>query len=101
MSIDVILYDKSHFDEWNTFVDGSNNGTVFHRLDFLNYHEPGKFNFKNLMFYKSGELVAVLPAGMVKEAYKSPMGASFGGFVINKNLPLVDGEAIMKAFLDW
>jgi hypothetical protein len=44
----------------------SNNGTLFHDLDFLGYH-MGKFDTQHLMFRQGGRLIAILPAAVVVE----------------------------------
>jgi hypothetical protein len=98
-AINVVPYAPEHKSAWNSFVDSSNNGTVFHRQDFLDYHPAGRFAFHHLMFYKGDELVAVLPGGLSGDMFKSPMGASFGGFVVNARLGLQDADAIVKAFI--
>ncbi|MFC2130135.1 GNAT family N-acetyltransferase [Bacteroidota bacterium] len=76
-------YKPEFKDEWDDFVDNSNNGTMFHKQAFLNYHEPGKFNFNHLMFKKEGELIGVLPGGLTDEGevFWSPVGASYGSIV--------------------
>jgi len=79
--------------EWDAFVADSENGTLFHELKFLSYHEEGRFDFHNMMFVRDGRLEAVLPAAIVetedgRTALRSPVGASFGGFVLKRNLTL-------------
>ena len=34
----LVNYTSDMYTDWNAFVDCSNNGTIFHRLDFLDYH---------------------------------------------------------------
>lgn len=99
--ISIVVCTKDKHDTWNAFVDASNNGTIFHRLDFLEYHPEGRFKFHNLMFYKGEELLAVLPGGLSGDMFKSPMGASFGGFVTGARLGLQDADAIVKTFLRY
>ncbi len=88
-------------EEWNRFVAESNNGTIFHNLDFLNYHPSGRFRFRHLMFYEGDSLVALLPGGTLDGAYRSPFGASFGGFATRTAVPLAQADAIVKAFVEW
>ncbi len=94
--MDITLYDPSQKDEWDSFVLRSNNGTIFHLQHFLEYHQPGKFPFHHLMFYKDGKLRAVLPGGLDKlMIFESPAGASYGSFVIgdikfNETLEVID-----------
>ncbi|MBD3343731.1 MAG: GNAT family N-acetyltransferase [Chitinivibrionales bacterium] len=100
-TIEVVPYSSEQYDTWNEFVENSNNGTIFHRQDFLAYHPEGRFNFLHLMFYKKGELIAVLPGGKVGDMFKSPMGASFGGFVVNKHFGIEDADEIVKALIRY
>jgi hypothetical protein len=80
--IDIIQYEEKYAQEWDDFIDKSNNGTMFHKIAFLNYHPEGKFKFNHLMFRKDGELVAVLPCGLKdNKVIWSPTGASYGSLV--------------------
>lgn len=84
-------FSSDKFDQWNKFVSESNNGTFFHRLDFLSYHKDKYFGeVHNLMWLKNGNLFAILPLVLISgqgnlEAV-SPYGASFGGIVTGKVL---------------
>jgi Acetyltransferase (GNAT) domain len=84
--ISVELYKPSQAGKWKQFLADSNNGTLFHDLDFLNYHRPGKFEIHHLMFLEGDRLLALLPAAIeVDDGHlflKSPYGASIGGFVV-------------------
>ncbi len=99
--ISVVEYSPQHRETWNSFVDASNNGTIFHKLDFLDYHPQGRFKFLNLMFYKGDELIALLPGGLSGDMFKSPMGASFGGFVTGPRIGLQDADAVVKSFIRY
>ncbi len=81
--ITVHKYEPKYRDEWDSFVEQSNNGTMFHKQAFLEYHPEGKFNFYHLMFRKGKELVAVLPGGIENngKVFWSPVGASYGSIV--------------------
>lgn len=76
-------YEPKFRDEWEEFVKKSNNGTIFHRQTFLDYHQPDKFNFNHLMIRKNDKLIGVLPGGLTDEGkvYWSPVGASYGSIV--------------------
>ena len=73
--------------EWDGLVWSSPYGTIFHTLKFLSYHPAGRFEFMHLGARDERELVAVLPGGRAAadglEVFKSPLGASFGGFVFS------------------
>ncbi len=100
-NVDVVELSEDLRSEWNHFVAGSNNGTVFHDLGFLDYHPTARFEFRHLLFYECGSLIAVLPGGIRDNTYRSPLGASFGGFATRGRIPLAQADAIVKAFVAW
>jgi len=71
---------------WQGFLARSANGTLFHDLDFLRYHPPGRFRFHHLMLIHDGEPIALFPGGLVepeeRPLFCSPLGASIGGLVV-------------------
>lgn len=83
---------------WDNFVDKSNNGTLFHTLRFLNYHKKNKFNFLNLAFYKNSKMIGVLPGGLINNLFVSPIGASYGSFVVG-DISFQEYEEIIDTFL--
>jgi lipid II:glycine glycyltransferase (peptidoglycan interpeptide bridge formation enzyme) len=104
MNYNVIVrqYISEYYKEWDDFVDASNNGTMFHKQAFLDYHVEGKFTFHHLMFYYGKELVGVLPCGLTNQntTLWSPMGASYGSFV-TKDIPFALSLAIVDALLEY
>ncbi len=93
--MEIIRYDQTRKDEWDSFVLRSNSGTMFQLQQFLSYHPENRFPFHHLMFYRNGELVAVLPGGLDRHIFESPAGASYGSFVIgdikfNETLEIID-----------
>lgn len=100
--IKIHRYEEKYRDEWENFVDESNNGTMFHKMAFLDYHSPGKFQFDHLMFRRGDELMAVLPGGLKNEntVFWSPVGASYGS-IVTKDLAFTDSLEIVDAFIDY
>ncbi len=101
-SILIKEYTPDKRELWDNFVDLSNNGTMFHKIRFLDYHPQGRFQFYNLMFYKDTELIALLPGGLKEngKVFWSPVGASYGSFVtgdISFSLAL----EIVDSFMDY
>jgi len=87
--LNLVRYTPEYFDRWNRFVEESNNGTIFHRLDFLQYHGNRFATGEHHLLWLKGEAIfAVLPFLVMDEngrkIGKSPYGASFGGVVYNK-----------------
>jgi GNAT acetyltransferase-like protein len=102
VEITVIPFAAQREKEWRAFLDSSNNGTLFHDLDFLAYHTPGRFQFQHLMFCSDNHLVALLPGGIVRDGdapavYQSPLGASIGGFVVKDSLRAETARALVAA----
>lgn len=73
---------------WKAFLLDSNNGTLFHDLEFLAYHPPGKYNFHHLVAFRGIHLEAVIPGALSTDGiFVSPAGASIGGPALKKSLP--------------
>ncbi|HVP57338.1 MAG TPA: GNAT family N-acetyltransferase, partial [bacterium] len=95
--MDVIQID-SPCDKWDKFVWDSPGGTIFSTLRFLSYHPRSRFEFQNLAVEDGGRLVGVIAGGGVvregRKYFRSPVGASFGGFVLGEGCSL---EAVLEA----
>ena len=104
--ISIARYTSDSLDKWNQFVENSNNGTIFHRLDFLAYHgDKFKKNEHHLVFYKGDSIYGVLPLGIFNENGRtvamSPFGASMGGIVYKKNLKLKYAIQMIELLVDY
>jgi hypothetical protein len=98
--VHIVHYDEAlHLELWDAFVRRSMNGTAFHFQQFLRYHSAGKFNFEHLLFYQGDRLVALLPGAITQngEAYESPMGSSYGSFVV-EDISADTALSIVEAF---
>ena len=100
--ISVHKYDNSCRDEWQEFLKHTNNGTMFHDLNFLDYHPVGKFNFYHLMFRRGDELIGILPGGVKDNGrvFWSPVGASYGS-IATKDIRFETALEIVDAMLDY
>lgn len=106
MEIEIRPYDSGLKEQWNDFVESSNEGTIFHRLDFLSYHgDKFKDNEHHLIWYKGESIFAVMPMGIFKEDGKrvarSPYGASYGGPVFQKPLNYADSQLVVSTLLNY
>ena len=73
---------------WKAFLQDSNNGTLFHDLEFLAYHPPGKYNFHHLVAFRGTDIEAVIPGALSADGiFVSLAGASIGGPAVKKSLP--------------
>ena len=101
-NIEIVEYQDKNRQEWEDFVSKSNNGTMFHTMQFLDYHTPGKFSFNHLMFRRNGELLGVLPGGLKDngKTYWSPVGASYGS-IVTKDLHFEESLEIVDTLMDY
>ena len=92
--ISLRAYQVSDFQQWEDFISGSINGTIFHRQKFLKYHPEGRFTNNSLLFFeaKNNRLLSVFPASIVEhngqKILKSHPGSSYGGFVFDHKISL-------------
>jgi hypothetical protein len=101
----VKKYDPNYYERWNRFVDNSNNGSIYHRQAFLNYHKSRFADMEHhLMFFKGETMVCILPLSISEIdnvlTAQSPVGASWGGFVYG-NLDTKNCCLIVELFLNY
>ena len=72
---------------------------MFHR-DFMDYHSD-KFEDFSLMVFKNKKLIAVLPANRKNNSLCSHQGLSYGGFVVSKNIRILEYISAFSALLRW
>ena len=100
--IRVIPYEKKYYTRWNNFIDKSLNGTLFHRLDFLDYHgEKFKQEEHHLMILKGEEIFGVLPAVKRDNSLISPYGSSFGGVAVSKKCSLSNAISLADTLKEY
>ena len=50
--------------EWDEFINTSNNGTIFQKQSFINYHIDRDFIDNSLIIKNNNQIVALLPAAV-------------------------------------
>ena len=103
--LEISTYHEECERDWDTFVEQSNNGTLFHLQRFLAYHDDEyKKYYHSLIFRDNGNIVSVLPAAVFEangtKVLKSPHGASYGGLVIPENINLHQAHNLMECFMN-
>lgn len=92
-------------DAWDSFVNKSDNGTIFHLRQFLNYHPKDRFNDASLVVIKDKKPLALLPAAVVerngKKVLASHPGASYGSFVYKSNLNFKEAHDLVEILLTY
>lgn len=93
-------------EKWDEFIDSSNNGTIFHKLSFLNYHgEKFQGNEHHLAICKGTSFYALLPMAFFvddgRKVARSPYGGSYGGPVFLKPQSYSDSKEIINVILTY
>jgi len=90
--------------QWKIFLKNASGSTIFHNPDFLSYH-GNKFNECHIGIYKGKTLVGIIPGAIVMNGedkeYKSPYGASYGGFIFDKILRYSEAKEIILLFINY
>ncbi|UCF71650.1 MAG: GNAT family N-acetyltransferase [candidate division WOR-3 bacterium] len=81
----VKLAEKDH-KHWEEFVASADNGTIFHSLQFLQYHPPDRFIDHHLIIKDRNNIAALFPAVIEGDTIVSHKGSSYGGFVLREGL---------------
>jgi hypothetical protein len=83
---------------WKALLAESKNATLFHDLDFLAYHPPGKYDFRHLVALRRDRIEAVIPGALSTDGvFVSPAGASIGGPAVRKSIPVEACLHLMEA----
>ena len=103
--ISIKKYNKKLINQWNEFIQLTNNGNLFHNQRFLNYHIDRSFMDGSLIFYKSNEMIALLP-GVIQTINKKKVlcshpGSSYGGVIVKQNLSFEAINSIIHALDDF
>jgi hypothetical protein len=101
LSIKVTKFIHENTTIWDKFINSSNNGTLFHYREFLNYHENVEFEDHSLLFYNGNKLVAVLPAVIKDNIFSSHPGISFGGVIHKEHLSFANAQSIINALIEY
>jgi len=88
--LEIKKYKDKNKKLWDNFVSKSNNGTIFQKQHFINYHINRNFIDNSLLFLYKKKLVAIFPASQINKNNKkilySHPGSSYGGLVVKDNL---------------
>jgi hypothetical protein len=98
--MEIVPYTNAWKEKWDSFVLHSNNGTMFHLQKFLDYHDPGKFQFHHLLFIERTNIVAVLPGAIQNRIFESPIGASYGS-IVTKDIRFKEAMNLVSVLLEY
>ena len=99
--ITINKYNSEVLEEWDQFVSNSNNGTIFQKQRFINYHINRQFVDHSLIIKKNNNIVAVLPAAICNNVLYSHPGSSYGGIVFKNNVDFKTINDIIQSVDDY
>ena len=104
-SLEVEIFSESDSHAWDEFVWSSNNGTIFHSRQFLNYHPKNRFLDASLIFKKDNKWLSVFPAAIKEQESKKKLishpGSSMAGPVYNSFLSFKDSHSIVESLVEF
>jgi Acetyltransferase (GNAT) domain len=91
--------------EWDKFVEESDNGTMFHKREFLSYHPKDRFKDSSIVIKKDNKILSVFPAVILeregKKILSSHGGASYGSFVYRSDLNFREAFDLVEGIIDF
>jgi hypothetical protein len=91
--------------EWDKFVEESDNGTLFHKREFLSYHPNGRFLDSSVVVKKDNNILSLFPAVILEREGKrflsSHGGASYGSFVYRSDLNFREAFDLVEGIIDF
>lgn len=82
MKFELIKYNSSHKNDWNSFISESKNGLFFFDRDFMEYHSD-RFQDHSLLIFNNNKIAAVFPANESGKEIISHGGLTFGSLVLS------------------
>lgn len=90
-------------EQWDEFVDESDNGTMFHKRRFISYHPADRFTDASLVVKKNDKIFSVFPAVLLeregKKILSSHGGASYGSFAYRSDLNFREAFDLVEAMI--
>jgi hypothetical protein len=104
-AIKVEQFHERNKNAWDEFVSASNNGTIFHTRQFINYHPKNRFRDVSLIFEKEQKCIALFPAAIKQEDESQVLishpGGSMAGPVFMDSISIKDVFGVVEALTKW
>lgn len=106
MEINLRYATERDLEKWDSLVDASINGTIFHKRSFLSYHGTRFLGQEHFLVFLKGESITALAALAINDnngelEVRSPYGGSYGGIVYLHEPSFSYAENIISAFKSW
>ena len=83
------LYDAADRQAWDSFVDGSKNGTFMLKRGYVEYHADRFVDASVVFEDDAGSVVAVMPASRHGDEVRSHGGLTYGGVITDRRMTAV------------
>ena len=90
----VKIYEDSLDEDWNDFLEKSNQDTFLFHRDFMSYHKI-LFQDYSLMIYHKNLLIALLPGNLKGGTFFSHEGLTYGGLI---HLPHLSAQQLINCY---
>ncbi len=98
----IVDAEGARLERWDEDVERAINGTLFHLRRFLGYHgDRFAATQRFLLFLDGDSLVAQLPVSISDGHLRSPFGASYGGFALQRQPSYSESGELVEALLAW
>lgn len=91
----VKRYNSEYFTLWNDFVSTAKNATFLFYRDYMEYHSD-RFEDYSLLVFDDEKLVSIIPANRIENSIFSHQGLTYGGFVFDDNLNIIEMNTIIS-----
>ncbi len=98
--MEAVRYQPALKCSWDTFVEGSKNGTFLLKRDYMEYHSD-RFTDYSLMFFEGGNLKALLPASQHGKRVVSHGGLTYGGLIVDRSMTVSTMLEVMNSLLSF
>lgn len=103
MSISIIKYTSSFENDWDEFIQNSVNGNFLHKRSFYNSNPKNHLDDYSFLFFKNQKPIAVIPGILTNInsllTYSSHLRSTYGGFIVNESVGIVEALEIVELFL--
>lgn len=93
-------YNSEYFTIWNAFVSSSSNATFLFHRDFMEYHSD-RFEDYSLLVFEDEKLISILPANRVDDTIFSHQGLTYGGFVFENDISILQIKLVILNTLSF
>lgn len=78
----IIPYQPSHYEQWNEFIQNSENGNFLFHRNYMEYHQDRFKDASVLLLDEKERLKAIFPANIHQNTLYSHQGLTYGGIIL-------------------